>query len=99
MAVQLSLELPDEVIFSVELQFQLIDEGVTLSELLDLGLQGKLEVSQGSHGPGTHTSTHIQIHRVSQKNQIYTKYRHCYNYNVNSAKAKTRKIIAEMTCK
>ncbi len=51
--VQLALQLSDEVIFSVQLQLQLIDEGVTLQQLLNLSLQGKLEVTESSHQPVT----------------------------------------------
>lgn len=46
--VQLYLQLPDQIIFGVELQFQLIDKRVSLSQLLDLQLQGQLKVSEGA---------------------------------------------------
>lgn len=58
-AVQLYLQLPDQVIFGVQLQLQLIDQGIPMSQLLDLQLQSQLEVPQGASalGHGCHART------------------------------------------
>lgn len=46
--VQLYLQLPDQIIFGVQLQLQLVDERVPLPQLLDLQLQSQLKVSEGA---------------------------------------------------
>lgn len=46
--VQFYLKLPYQVIFGVQLQLQLIDKGISLSQLLDLQLQSQLKVPQGA---------------------------------------------------
>lgn len=50
--VQLYLQLPDQIIFGVQLQLQLVDERVSLSQLLDLQLQGQLKISEGAGALG-----------------------------------------------
>lgn len=50
--VQLYLQLPDQIIFGVQLKLQLVDECVSLPQLLDLQLQGQLKVSQGAGALG-----------------------------------------------
>ncbi|KAG7218096.1 hypothetical protein INR49_020605 [Caranx melampygus] len=47
-SVQLDLQLSDQIVLGVELQLQLVDEGVSLPQLLDLQLQGQLQVPQGA---------------------------------------------------
>ena len=50
-AVQLELQLSDEVVLGVQLELQLVDQSVPLPELLDLQLQRQLQVPQGAHSP------------------------------------------------
>lgn len=47
--VQFILEPLDQLVLLIQLQLQLIDQGVALPELLDLQLQGVLQVPQGAH--------------------------------------------------
>lgn len=47
--VQLVLQPLNKLILLVQLQLQLVDQGVALPQLLDLLLQGVLEVPQGPH--------------------------------------------------
>lgn len=67
-AVQLYLQLPDQVIFGVQLQLQLIDQGIPMSQLLDLQLQSQLEVPQGASalGHGCHART-MQRYAFAEK--------------------------------
>lgn len=50
-AVQLLLQSANEFILGVQLQLQLIYQRVPLAKLLDLELQGKLEVPECTHYP------------------------------------------------
>lgn len=62
MAVQFCLQLSDEIILGVQLQLQLIYQTVSLTELLDLQLQRKLQVPQSTHSLDMHTfRKHIAI--------------------------------------
>ena len=47
-SVQFYLQLPDQIVFGVQLQLQLVDESVSLSELLDLQLQSQLKIPQSA---------------------------------------------------
>lgn len=48
-AVQFLLQPPNEFVLSIQLQLQLIYQGIPLAKLLDLKLQGKLEVPKCTH--------------------------------------------------
>lgn len=67
MPVQLYLQLSDQIILSVQLQLQLINERVSLPELLDLQLQSELKVPQRAgalrHG---HELLHEQTERTGE---------------------------------
>lgn len=75
--VQLYLQLPDQIIFGVQLQLQLVDERVSLSQLLDLQLQGQLKISEGAGALG-HCSHGTKLEE-EETNWVELRYRKQWN--------------------